>query len=219
MDIVLSFSLSSCVIRLPFLCVKFILCYLDLCKINNLFCDTSDNSSRLDWASLLHLPLMLYCQASSELYVWSFDYNKTSSCGIPFVYVFLFFWRLISVDFSTCMMLWTGDKYLKSVVISEPEITFTKREPDDECLILASDGLWDVLSSELACEVARECLQETVAASSTTIDLNALPQIEEGAGTSYTSRSSVAAALLTRLALGRKSTDNISVIVIDLKRS
>ncbi|KAG6574134.1 putative protein phosphatase 2C 75, partial [Cucurbita argyrosperma subsp. sororia] len=112
-----------------------------------------------------------------------------------------------------------GDKYLKSVVISEPEITFTKREPDDECLILASDGLWDVLSSELACEVARECLQETVAASSTTIDLNALPQIEEGAGTSYTSRSSVAAALLTRLALGRKSTDNISVIVIDLKRS
>lgn len=113
-----------------------------------------------------------------------------------------------------------GDKYLKSVVISEPEITFTKRESDDECLILASDGLWDVLSSELACEVARECLQEGAAAAATTIDLNATPQIEEeGAGTSYPSRSALAAALLTRLALGRKSTDNISVIVIDLKRS
>ncbi|KAL4025240.1 hypothetical protein IC575_013620 [Cucumis melo] len=112
-----------------------------------------------------------------------------------------------------------GDKYLKSVVISEPEVTFTKRESEDECLILASDGLWDVLSSELACEVARECLQG-VAATTTTIDLNAVPQIEEeGAGTSYPSRSALAAALLTRLALGRKSTDNISVMVIDLKRS
>ncbi|KAG6576763.1 putative protein phosphatase 2C 75, partial [Cucurbita argyrosperma subsp. sororia] len=115
-----------------------------------------------------------------------------------------------------------GDKYLKSVVISEPEITFTRRESDDECLILASDGLWDVLSSELACEVTRECLQErtaAAAATTTTIDLNAEPQIEEGAGTSYPSRSSLAAALLTRLALGRRSMDNISVIVIDLKRS
>lgn len=126
-------------------------------------------------------------------------------------------------------MLWTGDKYLKSVVISEPEITFTRRESDDECLILASDGLWDVLSSELACEVARECLQEGTAAreclqgaaaATTSIDLNAVPQIEEeGAGTLYPSRSALAAALLTRLALGRKSTDNISAIVIDLKRS
>lgn len=117
------------------------------------------------------------------------------------------------------MTLGTGDKYLKSVVISEPEVTFTKRESEDECLILASDGLWDVLSSELACEVARECLQG-VAATTTTIDLNAVPQIEEeGAGTSYPSRSALAAALLTRLALGRKSTDNISVMVIDLKRS
>ena len=83
--------------------------------------------------------------------------------------------------------------------------------------------MWDVLSSELACEVTRECLQErtaaAAAATTTTIDLNAEPQIEEGAGTSYPSRSSLAAALLTRLALGRRSMDNISVIVIDLKRS
>ncbi|XP_062073345.1 probable protein phosphatase 2C 75 isoform X2 [Humulus lupulus] len=53
-----------------------------------------------------------------------------------------------------------GDQYLKPIVTSEPEVTFTKREAEDECLIIASDGLWDVLSSELACEVARECLRE-----------------------------------------------------------
>jgi protein phosphatase 2C len=35
----------------------------------------------------------------------------------------------------------------------------------------------------------------------------------------YPSRSMLAAALLTRLALGRRSADNISVIVVDLKRS
>uniref|UniRef100_A0A6N2KBS3 protein-serine/threonine phosphatase n=1 Tax=Salix viminalis TaxID=40686 RepID=A0A6N2KBS3_SALVM len=103
-----------------------------------------------------------------------------------------------------------GDKYLKPVVIAEPEITFTQREPEDECLILASDGLWDVMSSDLACQVARECLRAA----------NAGPQIEdEGAAALYPSRSMLAAALLTRLALGRRSADNISVIVVDLKRS
>lgn len=107
-----------------------------------------------------------------------------------------------------------GDKYLKPVVIAEPEITFTKREPEDECLILASDGLWDVLSSDLACQVARECLREK------NPPAKAGPQIEEeGAGALYPSRSMLAAALLTRLALGRRSADNISVIVVDLKRS
>ncbi|KAH8492496.1 hypothetical protein H0E87_021889 [Populus deltoides] len=107
-----------------------------------------------------------------------------------------------------------GDKYLKPVVIAEPEITFTKREPEDECLILASDGLWDVLSSDLACQVARECLREK------NPPAKARPQIEEeGAGALYPSRSMLAAALLTRLALGRRSADNISVIVVDLKRS
>ncbi|XWS61065.1 hypothetical protein CRYUN_Cryun07bG0093700 [Craigia yunnanensis] len=116
-----------------------------------------------------------------------------------------------------------GDKYLKPVVTSEPEITFTKREPEDECLILASDGLWDVLSSDLACEVARECLKEgsNGATAAAALNLNAgRPNKEdEGAETLYPSRSVLAAALLTRLALGRKSSDNISVIVVDLKNS
>ncbi|XP_007038514.2 PREDICTED: probable protein phosphatase 2C 75 [Theobroma cacao] len=114
-----------------------------------------------------------------------------------------------------------GDKYLKPVVTSEPEITFTKREPEDECLILASDGLWDVLSCDLACEVARECLKEgSNSATASALNLNAGPNKEdEGAETLYPSRSVLAAALLTRLALGRKSSDNISVIVVDLKES
>ncbi|PON60002.1 Protein phosphatase 2C [Trema orientale] len=113
-----------------------------------------------------------------------------------------------------------GDQYLKPIVTSEPEVTFTKREPEDECLIIASDGLWDVLSSELACEVASECLREGTSAATDPNTSAVAPQIEdEGTGALYPSRSALAAALLTRLALGRKSSDNVGVIVVNLKRS
>ncbi|KAK3447297.1 hypothetical protein EUGRSUZ_A02858 [Eucalyptus grandis] len=111
-----------------------------------------------------------------------------------------------------------GDKYLKPVVTSEPEITFTARQAEDDCLILASDGLWDVLSSELACEVAFECLRGE--GSPPAMDLNSGAGAEDNVnGALFPSRSVLAAALLTRLALGRKSWDNISVIVVDLKKS
>ncbi|KAI3731278.1 hypothetical protein L1987_62466 [Smallanthus sonchifolius] len=96
-----------------------------------------------------------------------------------------------------------GDRLLKQWVTSEPEISITKREAVDEFLILGSDGLWDVLSSELACNIVHECLQSVE------------PRIEGASGDP--SKSELAASLLVRLALGRRSTDNISVIVIDLR--
>ena len=104
------------------------------------------------------------------------------------------------------------------MVISEPEITITRRDQEDECLILASDGLWDVISNELACKVACECLREgsrspSVAPGNTTNT----EQDDAGPNSTSLSQSSLAAALLTRLALGRESSDNISVIVVDLK--
>ncbi|KAJ8536720.1 hypothetical protein K7X08_035121 [Anisodus acutangulus] len=109
-----------------------------------------------------------------------------------------------------------GDTYLKPYITSEPEMTFTKREAEDECLILASDGLWDVISSELACDVAKKCLLEDDPAG----DHSFRPLVEGvGEGALFSSRCASAAALLTRLALGRNSSDNISVIVVDLKRN
>ena len=33
---------------------------------------------------------------------------------------------------------------------------FVPRVKEDECLILASDGLWDVMSNEEACDFARK---------------------------------------------------------------
>ncbi|KAL3818335.1 hypothetical protein ACJIZ3_004240 [Penstemon smallii] len=92
-----------------------------------------------------------------------------------------------------------GDKYLKPYVISEPEVTIERRDSEDEFLILASDGLWDVISSKMACHVVRDCMKK------------------EGPGL-ITSRSASAATLLTRLALARGSSDNIGVVVVDLNK-
>ncbi|XP_065008148.1 probable protein phosphatase 2C 30 isoform X3 [Musa acuminata AAA Group] len=98
-----------------------------------------------------------------------------------------------------------GDSYLKPYVVSEPEVTVTEREEGDECLILASDGLWDVVSNETACGIARMCLRG-----------GGDDEEEEGGG-GGDALCSDAAILLTKLALARQSADNISVVVIDLR--
>ncbi|GAA0158314.1 protein phosphatase [Lithospermum erythrorhizon] len=100
-----------------------------------------------------------------------------------------------------------GDNYLKPYVISEPEVTITDRTDEDECLILASDGLWDVVSNETACGVARMCLRSRKP-----------PSVVAGEGESSDKACSDASILLTKLALARHSTDNVSVVVVDLRR-
>ncbi|KAK2983671.1 hypothetical protein RJ640_023205 [Escallonia rubra] len=105
-----------------------------------------------------------------------------------------------------------GDHYLKPYVISRPEVTVTKRTSKDEFLILASDGLWDVISNEVACQVVRRCLAGRMRRSS--------QRITDGTksdGTPTESRASVGAAVLAELAMARGSRDNISVIVVELK--
>lgn len=99
-----------------------------------------------------------------------------------------------------------GDTYLKPLVISEPEVTVTERTPGDEFLILASDGLWDVLSNSMACDIVRMCLSRRAPANPSASSPSA----------SSSSAFSDAALLLTKLALARQSGDNISVVVVDL---
>jgi protein phosphatase 2C len=98
---------------------------------------------------------------------------------------------------------------LKPWIIPEPEVMFLPRARDDECLILASDGLWDVMSNEEACEVARKRIllwhKKNGAAS----------LVERGTGIDPAAQA--AADYLSMLALQKGSKDNISVIVVDLK--
>ncbi|KAM3344970.1 protein phosphatase 2C 37 [Capsicum galapagoense] len=109
-----------------------------------------------------------------------------------------------------------GDNYLKPYVISEPEVTITDRTAEDECLILASDGLWDVVSNETACGVARMCLQSSRPSSPASSPENDITVTS--AGESSDVACSDASILLTKLALARRSTDNVSVVVVDLRK-
>ncbi|KAI3987041.1 hypothetical protein MKX01_036831 [Papaver californicum] len=112
-----------------------------------------------------------------------------------------------------------GDNYLKPYVSSEPEITVKDRTEEDEFMILASDGLWDVVSNDTACDIVRMCLLNGSGrvvlprSSSASVMKNVF-----GGGANPDKACSDAAMLLTKLALARRSADNVSVVVVDLRR-
>uniref|UniRef100_A0A7N0RHI9 protein-serine/threonine phosphatase n=1 Tax=Kalanchoe fedtschenkoi TaxID=63787 RepID=A0A7N0RHI9_KALFE len=102
-----------------------------------------------------------------------------------------------------------GDRYLKPWIIPKPEVMFIPRAREDECLILASDGLWDVMSNEEACEVARKRILLWHKKN------GSAPITERGKGIDPAAQA--AAEYLWMLAIQKGSKDNISVIVVDLK--
>lgn len=113
----------------------------------------------------------------------------------------------------------TGDRYLKPSIIPEPEVMFIPRARDDECLVLASDGLWDVMTNEEACELARKRIllwhKRNGGSSSSSSSLSQSVPVSRGEGVDPAAQS--AAEYLSMLALEKGSDDNISVIVVDLK--
>ncbi|XP_010536873.1 PREDICTED: protein phosphatase 2C 77-like [Tarenaya hassleriana] len=107
-----------------------------------------------------------------------------------------------------------GDRYLKPSIIPDPEVTAIRRVKDDDCLVLASDGLWDVMTNEEVCDVARKRIllwhkKNAVAGDAL------LPAEPRGEGLDPAAQS--AAEYLSKLALQKGSKDNISVLVVDLK--
>ncbi|CAA6666187.1 unnamed protein product [Spirodela intermedia] len=103
-----------------------------------------------------------------------------------------------------------GDRYLKPWVIPEPEVTCVARAREDECLILATDGLWDVMSDEEACDAARRRILVWH-------KKNAGTERGGGGRGGADPAAQAAAEYLSRLALRRGSKDNITVVVVDLK--
>ncbi|XP_047322868.1 probable protein phosphatase 2C 6 [Impatiens glandulifera] len=102
-----------------------------------------------------------------------------------------------------------GDRYLKPWIIPDPEVMFIPRTKDDDCLILASDGLWDVMTNEEVVDLARKRIIVWHKKNGTT-----LPS-ERGEGIDPASQA--AAEYLCNRALQKGSKDNITVIVVDLK--
>ncbi|KAI3751143.1 hypothetical protein L2E82_22189 [Cichorium intybus] len=96
-----------------------------------------------------------------------------------------------------------GDQQLKPFIISKPEVTVNKREDTDEFMILTSDGLWDVISNDLACNVVRKYIDTS------SYRRRSLKENRK--------RTTNAAVFLTELAMACGSSDNISVIVVNLR--
>jgi len=93
-----------------------------------------------------------------------------------------------------------GDHYLRPYIISTPQVMCTGRCPSDDFVVLASDGLWDVLSSTAACEMVVAVLRKCA-------DLGRKKGL------------AAAAKCLTRQAITHGSTDNVSVVIIDMKEN
>ncbi|GAB2285949.1 hypothetical protein Dimus_020378 [Dionaea muscipula] len=102
-----------------------------------------------------------------------------------------------------------GDRYLKPWIIPDPEVMFIPRAKEDECLILASDGLWDVMTNEEVCETARKRILLWHKKNG-----GSLPP-ERGVGIDPAAKA--AAECLSNRALQKGTKDNITVIVVDLK--
>ncbi|KAE8100053.1 hypothetical protein FH972_017985 [Carpinus fangiana] len=102
-----------------------------------------------------------------------------------------------------------GDRYLKPWIIPEPEVQFLPRTKDDECLILASDGLWDVMTNEEVCDLARKRILLWHKKNGVT-----LPTIR---GEGIDPAAQAAAEFLSNRAIQKGSKDNITVIVVDMK--
>ena len=89
-------------------------------------------------------------------------------------------------------------------IIPVPEVTFMTRSEDDECLILASDGLWDVVSNWEAREVACRLLRRH-------------RRNGEVGDEVLLSPAQAVANYLVKLAYRKNSSDNISVVVVDFR--
>jgi serine/threonine protein phosphatase PrpC len=85
-----------------------------------------------------------------------------------------------------------GDVELQPYITSQPEVTTKTIDSRDEYLVLASDGLWDVMENE---DVAKFIMQNAATTDYLTL-----------------------AKLLAQEAIRRGTTDNITVLVIDLQK-
>lgn len=96
-----------------------------------------------------------------------------------------------------------GDYSLENIVIADPYMNQIPRSPDQDFIILATDGLWDVMKHQEACDFVRNFINEND---------EQIPQ-EKLAERKLIRRKEVANEMVEE-AKRRKSTDNISVLLI-----
>jgi serine/threonine protein phosphatase PrpC len=99
-------------------------------------------------------------------------------------------------DFSLKLPSWVP----KPILLSTPTLTAISLRPgDDELLIVASDGVWDVLTNEQACAVARAAIRRRLSGN----DAEAGKRIPSPA------------EAIVDIALQRRSSDNCTCVVVE----
>lgn len=106
---------------------------------------------------------------------------------------------LCSAQSTECLLSCSVPQAYLPDLVSLLQVTIVARRPEDELLLLASDGLWDVLSNQEAISLAKRCLRRA-----------------RQRGASRQSAARIAATVLTRAAVDRGSRDNVTVVVVDL---
>lgn len=132
------------------------------------------------------------------------NHDSSPYSHVPDIVLPLFETSLLSIS------SWdSGDRYLKPWIIPDPEVMYIPREKEDECHILASDGLWDVMTNQEVCDTARRRILLWHKKNGHN------PPAERGRGVDPAAQA--AAECLSKLALQKGSKDNITVVVVDLK--
>ncbi len=96
-------------------------------------------------------------------------------------------------------------------IIADPEVKVFNLLPRHQALILACDGVWDVLSNEQAATIVNKALAYTGTLSADPIEQTHEKTTEKG----NNSRAQYAARALRDAAYQAGSTDNISVLVVE----
>lgn len=92
-----------------------------------------------------------------------------------------------------------GNRTLKSVIRPDAELTMRELVKDDDFMVMASDGLWDVLRNADVCHIVYSCQSS-----------------QPPNGNAYGSISQLIAEELVHTALNRGSLDNVTCIVVKL---
>lgn len=96
------------------------------------------------------------------------------------------------------------DDYAGQGLIPTPDITVVRRQAGASMhMIIASDGLWDTVETEDAIAVLEKVKQ----------------RVAQKGVTNATMTARIAASVLDKKAIDAKSTDNITVLVVDISRS
>eukprot|EP00803_Ostreobium_quekettii_P007687 evm.model.scf_240EXC.2 EVM.evm.TU.scf_240EXC.2 scf_240EXC:28604-31037(-) len=92
--------------------------------------------------------------------------------------------------------------------LEDEEVALIETSPDDDFLILATDGLWDTISDAEAVELTHRCFDRALAGAE---------QVKLTHGGPRQLGAEIAAKVLIKAATDRGSRDNITVTVVDLK--